>query len=36
VLGQQLRGGAADAAGRARDDRCLSIEDSHLQFSLIS
>ena len=33
LLGEQLCGGAADAAGRAGDDGGLSIEDSHLDAS---
>ena len=33
LLGQELRGGAADPACGAGDDRGLSIEDSHLQLS---
>ena len=34
LLGQQLGRGAADAAGRARDDRRLSVQYSHLAVSL--
>ena len=34
LLREQLGGGAADAARRSRDDRGLSIEDSHEALSL--